>query len=295
MSLSPLAQRLHRLPLAAKASLALACTLLCGAGDYATGADIAFTSLYLLPIALGSWFGSKALGRVSAGLASLCWLATNVLTGGGRSHPGVLAWNFGVELSVFCVVAEVLSRLGATLATERRLARTDSLTGLLSRLGFLDEAQRELERAQRLGTALALAYFDLDGFKQVNDRHGHAEGDALLRRVGDEMRAALRGFDVLARLGGDEFAVLLPDTDEATARQVVARLSARLHQVFAAAGLPVGVSAGVADGAEARTVEALLRLADQRMYALKSAQRRRALSSAVTAAAGAAARASSAA
>ncbi len=293
--ISPLAHRLHRLSPAARWSAALLLTFVCGAGDFATGADVAFTSLYLAPISLGSWFGSKALGRACAVAASLCWLSTNALTGTGPLHPGVLAWNFGVELTVFWVVAEVVSRLGATLATERRLARTDSLTGLLSRLGFLDEAQRELERSRRLGTPLALAYFDLDGFKAVNDRHGHAAGDALLKRLGEEMRAALRGVDVVARLGGDEFALLLPDTDEATARQVVARLSARLSLALAGAGFEVGVSAGVADGAEAHGVEELLRLADQRMYALKSGRPRRSLSSAATAAAGAAARASSAA
>ncbi|MEI2420508.1 diguanylate cyclase, partial [Arthrospira platensis SPKY2] len=97
---------------------------------------------------------------------------------------------------------------------ERRLeniAHFDTLTGLPNRVLFADRLRQAMANAKRRASRLGIAFIDLDGFKAVNDEHGHDVGDELLRKVADNMRSALRESDTLARLGGDEFAAVLSD------------------------------------------------------------------------------------
>ena len=93
----------------------------------------------------------------------------------------------------------------------------DPLTAILNRRAFMLEYERELSRCMREKTGLALAIFDLDHFKDVNDSYGHLVGDKVLRRVADTLRASLRGHDVIGRYGGEEFALLMPGADTAAA------------------------------------------------------------------------------
>ncbi len=106
----------------------------------------------------------------------------------------------------------------------RHLATTDILTGLPNRRHFLDRVQQELARFHRFGQSLALLMLDIDHFKQINDRHGHAAGDAVLQHFAAVALGALRTTDLIGRLGGEEFAVLLPGTDLDGARQYAERL-----------------------------------------------------------------------
>lgn len=105
------------------------------------------------------------------------------------------------------------------------LSRTDPLTGLLNRRAFLDGLRRELARAKRSATALTLVCLDVDGFKLVNDTHGHQKGDVLLNAIGTELLARKREVDLASRFGGDEFLVALPDTDLAGAHLFIERLA----------------------------------------------------------------------
>jgi diguanylate cyclase (GGDEF)-like protein/PAS domain S-box-containing protein len=165
----------------------------------------------------------------------------------------------------------------------REQALTDPLTGLPNRALFEDRLRRALERARREAGAdgelppLALAYLDLDGFKDVNDRFGHAAGDAVLREVGSRLREGVRTLDTVARLGGDEFALILPDIGSvANARRLIEKLVDSLRRPFTHAGaaLAVSVSLGVSmlprDGESA---ESLTARADEAMYAAKAAGR----------------------
>src|SRR5262249_42119917 len=95
----------------------------------------------------------------------------------------------------------------------RALALVDDLTGVSNRRGFLAAAERECQRAVREHRSALLAYIDVNDFKEINDTHGHAEGDEALRAIGKVLRAAFRGADVIGRLGGDEFAVLVLPTN----------------------------------------------------------------------------------
>jgi diguanylate cyclase (GGDEF)-like protein len=155
-------------------------------------------------------------------------------------------------------------------------ADDDPLLGILNRRGFERELTRSLAYVKRYGTGAALMFIDLDGFKSVNDRHGHIAGDALLKAVAAALKGHVRASDVVARLGGDEFGVLMWNADEALALAKAAELENIIAQVRADHGdmqLAVGASAGVValdpDASAAATIDA----ADKAMYARKKARR----------------------
>jgi len=147
----------------------------------------------------------------------------------------------------------------------RREAGTDYLTGLLNRSGFLTAALRERALADRTGNPLTLVVVDLDGFKQINDRDGHAAGDRLLAALGRDWRAQVRPGDILARHGGDEFVLLFPATTPTGAKAVLERLHACEH--------PVGWSVGISEWLSGESIEAPMARADRYLYVAKSAQR----------------------
>ena len=164
-----------------------------------------------------------------------------------------------------------LSQLRRTQEQLELLATQDPLTNVLNARAFAAELAQELGRNRRYGRPLALIYLDLDDFKKVNDAHGHATGDAVLRLVADAMRGAVRRADLVGRLGGDEFGVLMPETDGAVAHAAATRLVTGIRTVFR--GTPsVTASIGVVAvaGTEAGSDE-LLRKADQAMYEAKRA------------------------
>lgn len=155
------------------------------------------------------------------------------------------------------------------------LATRDPLTGLANRSLFLDRLGNALARGRRSGDAAAVLYIDIDGFKPVNDTHGHAAGDAILCAIAERLAALLRVTDTAARLGGDEFAVLLENPAGRDAAVKVARgILAALCEPFLFEGkeIRVGGSIGVAispeDGEEA---DRLIAAADDRMYRAKRA------------------------
>ena len=171
-------------------------------------------------------------------------------------------------------------RAASYLAQLERSASTDPLTGLANRRGMEDRLERAmLETALDDGSALAVLFLDLDGFKQVNDQHGHAVGDQLLRRTAERLTARLRRGDLLARIGGDEFLVVLCGLAPATARHEATRVAASLAEALAApfevggVTVQVGVSAGVSLFPEdAPDLRGLLHAADVRMYEAKRAR-----------------------
>ena len=162
----------------------------------------------------------------------------------------------------------------------RHVARHDGLTSLVNRDAFLEAIGSQLERSRREGDGFAVHFVDLDDFKQVNDRHGHAVGDRVLAAVAERMRAVARDGDIVARMGGDEFAVMQrgvtrPEAALGLAQRLLETIRQPL-QVEGAEGQAIGVGAsiGVAlypgDGTDVAT---LMRHADAAMYAAKAAGR----------------------
>ncbi len=161
----------------------------------------------------------------------------------------------------------------------QKLAVTDALTGLLNRRALFNLLRREISRAQRHPHALAVIMFDIDHFKQVNDRYGHAAGDAVLRHVAAVAKKISRSTDSAARYGGEEFVVVAPETEEGSAIE----LAARMHEALRASDVSVNrqklrvtASFGVAMlHIEDRQPEDVLRRADQALYQAKATGRDR--------------------
>jgi diguanylate cyclase (GGDEF)-like protein len=167
---------------------------------------------------------------------------------------------------------------GGELAALAGLARTDALTGLPNRRAFDEALDREVARAHRAGAPLALLALDLDRFKQVNDVHGHAAGDAALVAAAARARAALREGDLLARVGGEELAALLPGAGLDAAREAGERIRAAISAApveAAGASFRVTVSVGAAVLAPGERGPALHARADERLYAAKRGGRDR--------------------
>ncbi len=176
-----------------------------------------------------------------------------------------------------------LARLNAELNEARknleRQARLDLLTGVGNRLAFQEKIREEMNRAIRYATPLTLLIIDITNFKLINDTLGHLAGDEALRRTARQLQANCRNFDAVFRIGGDEFAVILPQTKEEEALKIAERLRRRISgEAIAGAGvkLPVRLSVGLAvltPGSTHRTIDQLIKEADDRMYEEKRRQK----------------------
>lgn len=181
-----------------------------------------------------------------------------------------------VDRSIHAVLPEatLFARLLMTLLeTEQQLdeqqrradaaaseARTDALCAVMNRRGFDDALAQAEARFERYGEPATVVSVDLDGFKSVNDRLGHAEGDELLRHTAKLLADSVRDVDVVARTGGDEFEIILTRTDETSAESFVARIGSALQHAR------IDASVGAATRGPRRGMEDTLRLADERMY-----------------------------
>jgi diguanylate cyclase (GGDEF)-like protein len=212
--------------------------------------------LYVLPtIFTASFYSTRAFSIYLAAQAALSGVV--LLTSGVTGASAGWAVLLGTTVTVGVVVHALQQALQVA-------ATTDPLTGLVNRRAFEPILARELHRCARLEHPLCLVVIDLDHFKEVNDVHGHQEGDRLLGEVSRVWSETLRSTDVLARAGGDEFVLLLPSTNRTHAVEMLGRLQAVTGQEF---------SAGVAVATPASTVEDLLRRADGACYHAKETGR----------------------
>lgn len=240
--------------------------------DLLTGYEIAFSLFYVAPVAITAWRSSVRTGLLLAALSATVWAMADYWAGHEYSHWLVLVWNSTVRLSFFAIIALLITKLHGNLLLLDRLARTDPLTGALNSRAFLDLAGREVEQTRRYGGSFTLLFIDLDNFKAVNDRCGHAAGDDLIRAVVDALRGALRATDLVGRIGGDEFAVLLSRSAGDEARETAHRLQRAVAEAVSRVGCPTTMSIGavsVPGGRPDLTLDALLKKADELMYRVK--------------------------
>jgi diguanylate cyclase (GGDEF)-like protein/PAS domain S-box-containing protein len=162
----------------------------------------------------------------------------------------------------------VIEDISARKAAEEA-AMQDALTELPNRRALLQRLNTALDRSRADGTPLCVAYLDLDGFKGVNDRLGHAEGDKCLIAVANALKAGLRKNDIVGRMAGDEFVVLLPDTSRIDALAIADRLRKAVSAIAADSGWDLSISVGGVITGTATTAEQALIVADRVMYEVK--------------------------
>lgn len=253
------------------------------ASDYASAADriaqsppaVCFVDLFLGEFATGLELIEDLNGRYPS-------IAFIVMTAHSRRDLAADAMRFGAcDYLIKGAFEDFELEKSVTYALYRkerekeiqRQATQDALTGLANRSAFRDRLDNALARGRRSGDATALLYIDIDGFKPVNDTHGHAAGDAILIGIADRLRQQIRAADTAARLGGDEFAILLEAVaGRAAAVKVAEEIVEALKEPYSFEGktIQIGSSIGVActseDGDDADT---LVAAADQRMYRAK--------------------------
>ena len=229
------------------------------------------------------YLDARALRRYAMGV----WIAamTLVLVAGIlRASPGVdgvgsaqLTRDLLGTGAIMALAVLLLDRYHHGVSALRRMALQDGLTGLYNRALFVDRLERVMAGQALWGRTTAVIYLDLDDFKGINDRHGHAHGDRVLRAISERLSQGVRSTDTVARVGGDEFAVLLEDLDDRREAMTVA--DGLVRMVSLPIALPEGdeqvrASAGLAfarDGGG--TAEALLDDADRALYQAKGGSR----------------------
>ena len=253
--------------------------------DVITGPDIGMSMLYLLPVFVTAWYVGARGGLATAVLASSVWFCADLMTQDVTS-VALSSWNGATRLFIFSALSVLLARvrgdqraLQRLLARETALALTDAVTGLANSRAFLREVKTEIARATRDGHPLCLMYLDVDNFKRINDKFGHAAGDAALVAIADAIQSTLRGTDVVARLGGDEFAVLLWNVERSQLQELAERVVQRVTELDAQfPGCTLGMSAGVVHFATPpASAEVAIARADKLMYEVKRAGKGRVL------------------
>jgi diguanylate cyclase (GGDEF)-like protein len=244
--------------------------LLLGLIDVLTGAEISISVFYLFPILVATWLIGRWAGAFISVMSGITWLLADSLAGQTYSHLLILYWNMLVRLVFFLVSTFLLSELQVRLRRETDSARIDPLTGIANRRHFYELAELQIARANRYGEPFTVAYVDIDGFKAVNDRSGHAKGDTLLSLAASAIRANLRAVDVVARMGGDEFALLLPHTEKESGEEALLRVSSLLSDLARDGRWPVTFSIGAVTFIRApSSVDDMIRTADDLMYAAR--------------------------
>jgi diguanylate cyclase (GGDEF)-like protein len=252
-------------------ALSFLIALIIGFIDYVLPMETSLEVFYLIPIAMVSWFIGEWPGILISILSAVFCLMDDLFgTGIHSSSPLVTYWNWLARIIFFGLFVLVISRLKNALEHEAQSARTDSLTGIANSKRFFEITNYEIERARRYKHPFTVAYFDLDNFKEVNDQFGHSIGDVLLVHVAEIVKKNIRPTDVIARLGGDEFAILLPETEEAPAKEFLGRLHEQLLAKMNKEGWPITFSIGeITFNSPPSSADEVLHMTDSLMYEAK--------------------------
>ena len=251
--------------------LILLITAVLGMIDLATGYEYSFSVFYLLPVSIAAWYDQYKITVLTIMLSGMTWLIADIHAGHHYSNTFIPLWNAFVRLGFFSIVAFLLINVRKNWQEMKNLAMKDQLTSLDNSRAF-DIEYRILRKLNfRKQTCFAVGIIDLDGFKAVNDTHGHHGGDEVLLQFSQILKKSCRSSDIVARLGGDEFAIILLDIDETQAYLC----DHHLRTLFAESGLNqkygVDFSMGLAILSELpENLEDATKTADQLMYQSKS-------------------------
>jgi diguanylate cyclase (GGDEF)-like protein len=252
-------------------ALTLFTTLSLGVVDYFTGFELSFSFFYLIPVTMTAWAISRNAGLASSVLCATVWLISNLLSGQTFLNFFVGVWNTLILFGFYAIVAILLTELRQSLEEEQLLANIDPLTGAMNRRSFNDIAEKKMIVSEVNRRPYTVTYVDLDHLETINDEHGHATGDLVLKTVVDTIRKQIRNGDLLARLGGDEFAILLTDMDEEDAKRIVPRLQLALLKQMTTNEWEITFSIGVLTFLTMpASADSMISLADALMYEVKT-------------------------
>lgn len=231
--------------------------------------------LLTLPVSIASWGAGPVAGAGLGAASAAAWLAADALGAGPASAPG-LAWGLAGRLLLLLPAALLPGLLRQSREREREAARTDALTGLLDRPAFVAAATEILARTRQDGAPVTLARLEVEGFKAFSTSHGAGAGDRLLTTLAATLRTSVRAGDVLGRVGGGELAALLPGATLKAAQAIGDKLEDAVVAALAGMELPARARLGLAsrEGADASTLDDLLRRAGTSMYPASGRRRR---------------------
>jgi len=236
--------------------------------SYYTG-DFSLEVVYALVILLSAWYAGRLQGLIVA-FFSGAGIVLSYYFFNAQSVAMHYA-NMGLEIVVLTAISLLTAALREHHLKAEYMASYDSLTGVSNRNSFFLLTQQVMNEASRYKRPFSLAFFDLDNFKEVNDRKGHLEGDKALKLVAEVIRSNLRQTDIVARFGGDEFVVLLPETDHAMAESVLRNLQSKLLHAMEENNWPITFSIGAVTCKSFHfSIDDLLQLADNYLYSVKS-------------------------
>ena len=234
---------------------------LIGAIDAQFKPEIIFAPLYLIPIAILSWFIGKWNGLTASVLSTIMWLAANIYSGGLYDSAFPYYWNSIICLSTFLLISSLISYLRVELEQNRSFYQLDTLTGIANSVGFREAAQKEIDWANRFDRPFSLGYLDVDDFKLINEQMGYTVGDQVIREIAKNIQSHMRRSDLVARVGGDEFVLLLSAAGQEAAREAINRIQQQLKNAMETKGWPLTFSIGVlACTDHPKTVDEILQL-----------------------------------
>jgi diguanylate cyclase (GGDEF)-like protein len=239
-----------------------------------SGWHSALLPLYVLPVWVATHFDGIKSGSILVGLSALSATFYHWRTGNAITLPEVL---FSCLLSslTFGVMLVIMGWMQSLVQENQQLAQRDPLTGLLNRRALKELAPRAFGKAQRQKESLIVVAIDCDGFKKLNDTHGHSAGDHVLRILAGVLDKQTRDSDMVARTGGDEFLIVLRGATKKEAQNILSRVEREFEYAVRVAGYECSVSMGMAVlEEEHQTFEQLLHKADKAMYEGKEGKRK---------------------
>ena len=254
----------------ALASLVIVCAV-----DFVTGTQASLMFLYLLVAGLAAWSVGEREGLLFGLLVAVGAAAVHHFQHALHPEHAVAVttelWNLFARIVTTGLVVILVSGMHGALRLERWHAATDGLTGVFNKASFHTRIAERVAAARGTDQGFILCYMDLDGFKQVNDRHGHSAGDDILRLFANAAVEAIREHDLFARIGGDEFVALLNIPSIGDGDHVASLVHRRISTILSRTGLPVSCSMGalVATADQLDPLEAAIQFADSLMYEVK--------------------------
>ena len=251
----------------------IAFVILLGIIDVQSGFEAQLHFLYVVPIALASWFVNRRAGIYIAILCDIVVLAAEVIGGRQYSSRWIFHWNFLMRGGLFVFVALAVSQLRSKFDTLSDLASRDLLTGLPNGRAFYDLTSREINNASD-HQPLSLAFLDVDGFTWINHRFGYATGDQMLCMIAQTIKQNVPRPELVGRVGGTAFALLLPNVASQDASAILEKIQKELKEGRRKHAQPVNFYISAVACAKApRSIAELMHEAESRMTRMKGSSK----------------------